>query len=130
MIGGKDSTSSDLSTVEVLGENSCSVPDLPEARSDHGSFLTEWGALAVCGGSWKTMANQGKPWSSDCLVLNSTTKQWDRRILGGVLDDEVRGVFNMEVGTYLVHPASSSFLPSGWKLPYLSKRARGSEVLP
>ena len=108
LIGGKDSSSIILPTVEVLGEETCSVPDLPEARLDHGSFLTGWGALAVCGGSWT-----GKPWSSDCLVLNKTSNTWQRGLLGGVLDDVVIGVIDTESGTYMIHPTTSSFLPSG-----------------
>ena len=71
--GGLDSSNSSVSSTNVIGLDNCVVPDLPELRHNHGSFLTKWGALAVCGGDWS-----GKPWSSDCLVLNSTSKQWDR----------------------------------------------------
>ena len=63
------------------------MPDLPETRYDHGTFVTEWGSLAVCGGFWSS-----KPWSTDCLVLNASSKEWERGILGGLLDDAVRGV--------------------------------------
>ena len=70
--------------------------------------MTEWGSLAVCGGFWSS-----KPWSTDCLVLNASSKEWERGILGGLLDDAVRGVISTDQGTYMVHPTSSSFLPSG-----------------
>ena len=103
LIGGFDSNS-----VEVIGLDNCSLPDLPEVRRDHGSFLTVWGSLAVCGGLW-----DGKPMSSDCLVLNTTSKQWQRGILGNVLGSSVLGVIPMDVGTYMVHLTTSSFLPSG-----------------
>ena len=96
------------SSVEMIGFDNCSVPDLPEARHDHGSFMTSWGSLAVCGGYWS-----GKPASSDCLVLNTTSRQWERGVLGGLLGDSVFGVVTLDVGTYMVHPRLSSFLPSG-----------------
>ena len=96
------------SSVEMIGFDNCSVPDLPETRYGHGSFMTSWGSLAVCGGWW-----DGKPASSDCLVLNTTTRQWERGILGGRLGGHVRGVVTLDVGTYMVHSLSSSFLPSG-----------------
>ena len=107
LIGGKSYQA--FSSVEVLGFDNCSVPDLPEWRYNHGSFLTEWGALAVCGGFW-----EGKPLSSsDCLVLNSALKQWERGILGDVLGGTVLGVVSLNAGTYMIHPFTSSFLPSG-----------------
>ena len=96
------------SSIEMIGFDNCSVPDLPETRYGHGSFLTSWGSLAVCGGSWA-----GKPASSDCLVLNKTSRQWERGVLGGLLGDHVRGVVTLDVGTYMVHAQISSFLPSG-----------------
>ena len=96
------------SAVEMTGFDNCSVPDIPEARYDHGSFMTSWGSLAVCGGSWV-----GKPASSDCLVLNTTSRQWERGVLGGLLGGHVRGVVTLDVGTYMVHTHLSSFLPSG-----------------
>ena len=40
LIGGKDSNYDGLSSVEVFGLGNCSVPDLPEWRYDHGSFIT------------------------------------------------------------------------------------------
>ena len=107
-MGGKDPSDKSISSTEVIGLDSCSVPDLPEERYNHGSFMTEWGSLAVCGGWWA-----GKPWSSDCLVLNTTSKQWERGILGAVLGEDVLGVITMDVGTYMVHQLTSSFLPSG-----------------
>ena len=58
--------------------------------------------MAVCGGSWA-----GKPASSDCLVLNTTT------VLGGLLGRIVRGVVTLDVGTYMVHAETSFFLPAG-----------------
>ena len=82
------------------------MPDLPEERLNHGSFITKSGALAVCGGSWA-----GKPFSSDCLVLNSTSKQWERGVLGPLLGNSVLGVINLDNGTYMVHPTTSSYLP-------------------
>merc|ERR1719192_589508 len=106
MIGGLESGSNATSAVEVIGFENCSVPDLPEARFDHGSFMTPWG-LSVCGGTWA-----GKPWSSDCLVLNRTSKQWERGILGPLLGETVVAVVELSAGTYLVHPENSSFLPS------------------
>merc|ERR1712130_260170 len=71
LIGGFDTNS-----VEVIGFDNCSVPDLPELRYDHGSFITGWGSLAVCGGWW-----EGKSISSDCLVLKNGV--W----MGGEVDD-------------------------------------------
>ena len=50
LIGGLDSNHSRISSVEIIGFDNCSVPDLPEERFGHGSFLTVWGSLAVCGG--------------------------------------------------------------------------------
>ena len=96
------------SSVEMIGFDNCSVPDLPEARHDHGSFLTSWGSLAVCGG-WR----EGKPASSDCLVLNKTSRQWERGVLGGLLGDYVHGVVTLDIGTYMVHSRTSFFLPFG-----------------
>ena len=107
-MGGKDPSDKSISSTEVIGLDSCSVPDLPEERHNHGSFMTEWGSLAVCGGWWA-----GKPWSSDCLVLNTTSKQWERGILGAVLGEDVLGVITMDVGTYMIHQLTSSLLPSG-----------------
>ena len=103
LIGGFDSNS-----VEVIGLDNCSLPDLPEVRHGHGSFLTVRGSLAVCGGWW-----DGKPLSSDCLVLNTTSKQWERGILGNLIGNSVLEVIPMDVGTYMVHQITSSFLPSG-----------------
>ena len=103
LIGGIHSNS-----VEVIGFDNCSVPNLPEERHGHGSFLTVWGSLALSGGRWA-----GKPLSSDCLVLNTTSKQWERGILGNLVDNIVLGVIPMDVGTYMVHLTTSSFLPSG-----------------
>ena len=68
LIGGTHSSKASLSSLEVFGLDNCSVPDLPEDRSGHGSFITGWGSLAVCGGWWA-----GKPWSSDCIVLSTTS---------------------------------------------------------
>ena len=96
------------SSVETFGFDNCSVPDLPEWRSHHGSFMTSWGSLAVCGGWW-----EGKPASSDCLVLNKTSRQWERGILGGPLWSNVLGVASLDIGTYMVYGTWSSFLPSG-----------------
>ena len=70
--------------------------------------MTGWGSLAVCGGWWG-----GRPLSSDCLVLNTTSKQWERGLLGSVFGDAVLGVITTDVGTFMVHQATSSFLPSG-----------------
>ena len=108
LIGGKDSNNRSLSSIEVISLDNCSVPDLPERRNNHGSFMTGWGSLAVCGGWWA-----GKPISSDCLVLNTTSSQWERGILGNVLGSTVLGVVSLDVGTYFVHRTTSSFLPSG-----------------
>ena len=68
VIGGRESGSNAISinatsSIKMVGFDNCSVPDLPEARYHHGSFVTSWGSLAVCGGWW-----DGKPASSDCLV--------------------------------------------------------------
>ena len=108
LIGGLDSKYKGLASVEVIGLDNCSVPDLPEFRYDHGSFLTEWGSFAVCGGWWAS-----KPLSSDCLVFNTATRQWERGVLGAILGNTVLGVVNMDVGTYMVHHFTSSFLPAG-----------------
>ena len=67
LMGGKDPSLSGLTSTEVVGFKNCTLPDLPEWRYNHGSFVTECGSLAVCGGWW-----QGKPFSPDCLVLNRT----------------------------------------------------------
>ena len=98
----------DTNSVEVIGFDNCSVPDLPEWRYNQGSFITGWGSLAVCGGWW-----EGKLFSSDCLVLNTTSKQWERGILGNLIGDVVLGVVSIDIGTYMVHSSTSSFLPSG-----------------
>ena len=90
LIGGKDSNYSSLSSVEVMGFDNCSVPDLPELRYKHGSFKTGWGSLAVCGG-WCHQWWDGKPISSDCLVLNTTSKQWERGVLGNLIGNTVLG---------------------------------------
>ena len=108
LTGGLDSNYSRISSVGVVGFENCLVPDLPEARFDHGSFMTENDSLAVCGGWW-----DGKPWSSDCLVLNTTSKQWQRGLLGNILGNAVLGVVSLDVGTFMVHPRTSSFLPDG-----------------
>ena len=103
MLIGGGSTSS----VEMIGIDKCSVPDLPEARALHGSFMTSWGSLAVCGGWWS-----GKPASSDCLVLNTASRRWERGVLDGRLGGAVLGVVTLDVGIYMVHSLSSFFLPS------------------
>ena len=108
MIGGRDAGLQGLSSVEVIGLENCTVPDLPEWRYNHGSFVTEWGSLAVCGGWW-----ENKPFSSDCLVLNRASELWERGILSEVFGNTVLGVISLDVGTYLVHPTTSSLLPSG-----------------
>ena len=108
LIGGEDSDHARISSVEVMGFNDCSIPNLPEWRINHGSFLTESGSLAVCGGQWL-----GKPKSSDCLVLNVASKIWERGQLGDLLGDSVYGVISMDDGTYMIHHDSSSFLPTG-----------------
>ena len=110
LIGGLDTGYKGLASVEVIGLDNCSVPDLPEWRYDHRSFQTEWGSLAVCGGWWA-----GKPLSSDCLVFNTTLRRWERGVLGAILGNTILGVVNMDVGTYMVHHFTSSFLPSGEK---------------
>ena len=110
VIGGREGGfyGDTTSSVEMIGFDNCSVPDLPETRYHHGGFVTSWGSLAVCGGYWS-----GKPASSDCLVLNTTSRQWERGVLGGLLGDAVVGVVTLDVGTYMVHATTSSFLPSG-----------------
>ena len=108
LIGGRGPSSNGLLSAEVVGLDNCTLPDLPEWRYNHGSFVTEWGSLAVCGGWW-----DGKPFSSDCLVLDKTSKRWERGLLGSSFGNTVLGVANMDVGTYLIHPTTSSFLPSG-----------------
>ena len=110
LLGGRKGWDPDggLSSVNVLGLDNCSVPDLPEWRYDHGSFVTESGALAVCGGWWG-----GKPASSDCLVLNRTSNQWERGVLNNLTDVTVVGVAVLDGGTYMVHPEKLSVLPSG-----------------
>ena len=124
MIGGRDAGLQGLSSVEVIGLENCTVPDLPEWRYNHGSFVTEWGSLAVCGGWW-----EGKPLSSDCLVLNRTSQLWERDILSEVFGNTVLGVIRLDVGTYLVHPTTSS-PPSFWKarVDSRSKAFNGSPV--
>ena len=107
LIGGMDSNYRDISNVEVLGLENCSVPELPEWRYNHGSFITWWGALAVCGGQYNS-----RPTSSDCLVLNTTTKQWEHGVLNNLLGSKVVGVASIGVGTYIVHTATISFLPT------------------
>ena len=110
VIGGREGGfyGDTTSSVEMIGFDNCSVPDLPETRYHHGGFVTSWGSLAVCGGYWS-----GKPASSDCLVLNTTSRQWERGVLGGLLGDAVVGVVTLDVGTYMVHATTSSFLPLG-----------------
>ena len=105
LIGGLDSNNSSLSSVEVFSLENCSVPDLPEGRYNLGTFMTGWGSLAVCGG-WLGQ-------STDCLVLNTPLRRWERGLLGNILGNIVLGVVSLDIGTYMVHPSTSSFLPSG-----------------
>ena len=108
LMGGLDPTYRKLSSPEVFGLDDCLVPDLPEVRFDHGSFTTDSGSIAVCGGWWS-----GKPWSSDCLILNTTSKQWERGLLGEVLEPVVIGVVSLDAGTLMMHKRTSSFLARG-----------------
>ena len=100
--GGRSTTSS-----EILGaENeNCLVPKLPELRVGHTTFVLNSGQVATCGGWWA-----GKPTSSDCLLLNRTSKQWERSILGGLKGDEVVGSVTTIFGVYAFHFNSISFL--------------------
>ena len=50
MTGGRDSTSSPLSSAEFYGSEICYVPALPEPRTGHITFLTPNGFIATCGG--------------------------------------------------------------------------------
>ena len=105
MLGGK-SPYGQLVSSETLGLENCTVPPLPETRYGHATFLTYFNQIGVCGGWW-----QGKPNSSDCLILNKTSGTWDRGYLGDIFGDGIRGVVDLkEHGVYLVHPTSTSFL--------------------
>ena len=105
LLGGK-SPDGQLVSSETLGLENCTVPPLPETRYGHATFLTFFKQIGVCGGWW-----QGKPNSSDCLILNKTSGIWDRGYLGDIFGDGIRGVVDLkEHGVYLVHPTSTSFL--------------------
>ena len=69
MTGGRDSTSSPLSSAEWFGSETCYVPPLPEPRSGHVTFVTANKTIASCGG-WTGV---------------STTSQAPTAQLGGVV---------------------------------------------
>ena len=100
--GGRSTTSS-----EILGaENeNCLVPKLPELRVGHTTFVLNSGQVATCGGWW-----EGKPTSSDCLLLNTTSKQWERGMLGGLKGNTVVGTITNQFGVFAFHRTTSSFL--------------------
>ena len=100
--GGESTTSS-----EILGaENeNCLVPKLPELRVGHTTFVLNSGQVATCGGWW-----EGKPTSSDCLLLNTTSRQWERGMLGGLKGDTVVGTITNQFGVFAFHRTTSSFL--------------------
>ena len=105
LLGGMSSDQQLISS-ESLGLANCTVPPLPETRYGHATFRTFFNQIAVCGGWW-----QGKPNSSDCLLLNKTSGTWDRGYMSDIFGDGVRGVVDLrEHGVYLVHPMSTSFL--------------------
>ena len=110
LIGG-DTRDGPLTSVEPLGfPSGCMIPNLPEKRYGAGSFVAPQldGQLTVCGGWW-----DGKPNSTDCLTLNKEEGRWERGHLKGTPDGVggVKGVISIdEVGVYLVHTASMSFL--------------------
>ena len=106
VLGGKSAADGQLTSSETLGLENCTVPPLPETRYGHAAFLTFFNQIGVCGGWW-----QGKPNSSDCLLLNKTSGTWNRGYLGDLFGDGIRGVVDLkEHGVYLVHPTSTSFL--------------------
>ena len=112
LILGGQSTKGPLSSVETFGFENCSIPSLPEFRYGFGSFIapTDPPQLAACGGWWK-----GKPNSTDCVTLNSTSSQWERGMFSnGLLGDGVIGVINMDgEGVFMVHKTGISFLAPG-----------------
>ena len=55
------------------------MPVLPEPRYDHVSFAIEDVTVVTCGG--RNRDNH----LGDCLALNTTTKQWQRGLIG-ILD--------------------------------------------
>ena len=105
ILGGK-SFNATLSSSETLGLENCTIPPLPETRYGHATFVTFFNELVVCGGWW-----QGKPKSSDCLLLNKTSGMWNHGSFNGIFGGGVRGVVDLKrKGVYLVHPTSTSFL--------------------
>ena len=112
LVLGGQSKEEQLSSVETIGFENCTIPPLPETRYGFGSFLTptEVPKLAVCGGWW-----MGKPNSTDCLTLNVTSALWERgTIKNGLLGDAVLGVIDVTGhGVYIVHRKNISFLASG-----------------
>ena len=76
LTGGKDSTSSLLSSAEFFGSEGegCNVPDLPEPRRGHVTFVTSDGTIASCGG-----------WTEGDGQEASTTSEATTTPLGGVV---------------------------------------------
>ena len=106
LIIGGESVEGPLSSAETFGLENCTVPPLPETRYGHAAFLTSSQQLAVCGGWW-----EGKPRSTDCLVLNKTSGQWERGLLGELHGQSVRGVVSTrDGGIYIIHETDTSYL--------------------
>ena len=101
-----------LSSVETFGfEDNCNIPKLPETRYGFAAFKTFSDQLAVCGGWW-----EGKPHSTDCLILDQSKAQWVRGAFKGNLSGGgVRGVASFEDhGIHIIHSWSTSFLGDGY----------------
>ena len=78
LTGGHDGNSF-VSTTEVFPATSgCSPPSLPGKRADHTTFLTaeDQPMIATCGGVGGL---------SSCLVLNTSTGQWEENRMGPLL---------------------------------------------
>ena len=73
------------------------MPALPEPRYDHVSFAIEDGTVVTCGG--RNRDNQ----LQDCLALNTTSKHWQRGVIGDL--DEARidaSAVTLPVGVFVL----------------------------
>ena len=87
LTGGRDSSSSPLSSAEFYGNNICSIPALPEPRTGHVSFVTGSKTLATCGG-W---SGPGGREDRGCLVLQpGEGGEWRQGVMGDLALGEQR----------------------------------------
>ena len=112
LLTGGMSSGSLVSSTEFLGAESCYVPPLPEPRYGHGTFLTQSGEVAVCGGAATSTTAASNDITSGCLVLDTV---WRGGVLSNSPQGWVNGVIDASIGTYMVHSVSTSFLKKGSK---------------